>query len=64
VVDAEYSYRRPLDLRELLPAVAVAIGAGFFAFYIARLLLQRTPMRVQRGSARPRLGAPERAARG
>jgi hypothetical protein len=43
---AEYSYRRPLSLGELLPAVGVAIGAGLFAFYVTRLLLQRTPLSV------------------
>ena len=48
---AEYYYRRPLGFRELLPAVGVAIGAGLFAFYITRLLLQRTPLQVDR---RPR----------
>lgn len=39
---AEYSYRRELDARELLPAFGVAVAAGLFAFYITRLLLQRT----------------------
>jgi hypothetical protein len=52
--DAEYSYRRPLALHELLPAIGVAVGAGLFAFYITRLLLQRTPLRVDRGAKRPR----------
>lgn len=51
VVDAEYSYRRPLSLRELVPAVGIGIGAGLFAFYITRLLLQRTPITLDR---RPR----------
>lgn len=51
---AEYSYRRQLGLRELLPAVGVAIGAGLFAFYVTRILLQRTPLRVDRG---PRLAS-------
>jgi len=46
---AEYYYRRPLGLRELLPAVGIAIGAGLFAFYITRLMLQRTPLKVERG---------------
>lgn len=46
--DVEYSYRRPLRLRELLPAVGIGIGAGLFAFYITRLLLQRTPLQVER----------------
>jgi len=49
---AEYYYRRQLGLRELLPAVGLAIGAGLFAFYVTRILLQRTPLRVDRG---PRL---------
>jgi hypothetical protein len=59
---AEYYYRRPLGLRELLPAVGVAIGAGLFAFYVTRLLLQRTPLNVDRGGAggRPRLRDVER----
>ena len=41
---SDYYYRRPLDARELLPAVAVGVGAGLAAFYVARLLLQRTPL--------------------
>lgn len=63
VVDAEYSYRRPLHVRELLPAVGVAIAAGLVTFYVARLLLQRTPLRVERGRVRTLLDAPERSAR-
>lgn len=58
-VNAEYYYRRPLGLRELLPAVGVAVGAGLFAFYITKLLLQRTPLRLER----PRPGSLERSAR-
>jgi hypothetical protein len=50
VASAEYSYRRQLSVRELLPAVGVAIGAGLFAFYVTRLLLQRTPLKVHRTS--------------
>ncbi len=46
---AEYYYRRPLRLRELLPAIGVAVGAGLLAFYVMRLLLQRTPLKVERG---------------
>jgi|SRR5438046_2507402 len=53
----EYSYRRKLGLRELLPAVGIAAGAGLFAFYITRLLLQRTPLKVER---RPRVRGVER----
>ena len=39
-----YVYRRPLDGRELLPAVGVGIASGLVAFYVARLFLQRTPL--------------------
>ena len=39
-----YYYRRSLGLRELLPAVGIAAGAGLAAFYVARLMLQRTPL--------------------
>jgi hypothetical protein len=61
---AEYYYRRQLGLRELIPAVGVAIGAGLFAFYITRLLLQRTPLRVDRGPGlAPKDGVAARSAR-
>jgi hypothetical protein len=50
----EYYYRRPLSLRELIPAVGVAISAGLFAFYITRLLLQRTPLKLERPFRHPR----------
>lgn len=58
-VDAAYSYRRSLSLRELLPAVGAGVGVGVVVFYIARLLLQRTPIMVER---RPRLRARARVA--
>ena len=65
--EAEYYYRRKLRLRELLPAIGIAVGAGLFAFYVARLLLQRTPLRVERGAGggrpRPRARNLERSAR-
>lgn len=60
-VDDEYSYRRPLSLREMLPAIGIGIGAGVFAFYVTRLLLQRTPLRVVR--ERPIALKPERQGR-
>ena len=44
----EYYYRRPLTPRELLPAVGLGVGAGLVAFYIARVLLERTPLRPER----------------
>ena len=56
----KYSYRRPLSLREMLPAVGIAVAAGFVAFYVTRLLLQRTPLHVERG---PRARGRERSAR-
>jgi hypothetical protein len=39
-----YYYRRRLGVRELLPAIAVGVGAGLAAFYLARLFAQRTPL--------------------
>ena len=59
---AEYSYRRPLSLHELVPAVGIAVGAGLFAYYITRLLLQRTPLYVEREPRRPRRREVERSA--
>ena len=63
-VGSEYYYRRTLSVRELLPALGVGIGAGAVAFYVAKLLLERTPLRpdpappgrrlAPAGSANPR----------
>ncbi len=39
-----YHYRRRLELKETLPAVGAAVGAAGVVFYLARLLLQRTPL--------------------
>lgn len=39
-----YVYRRPLSGGELLPAVGIGVAAGFAAFYVARLFLERTPL--------------------
>jgi len=41
---SEYFYRRSLSVRELLPAIGVAVAAGVAAFYIARIMKQRTPL--------------------
>jgi hypothetical protein len=38
----DYYYRRRLTLRDQLPAIGVAVGAGLAAFYVTRLFLQRT----------------------
>ena len=40
----EYVYRRPLDARELLPALGVGVGVGALACYVAYLFFQRTPL--------------------
>ena len=47
-VDPRYYYRRSLSVRELLPAVGAAVGAAVVTFYVARLFIQRTPLRVER----------------
>jgi hypothetical protein len=44
----EYYYRRSLTPREALPAVGVGIGVGLIAFYLAKILLERTPLRPER----------------
>ena len=41
---SNYYYRRRLSRWDLLPAIGIGIGAGLAAFYVARLLLQRTPL--------------------
>ena len=41
---SKYFYRRSLTMRELMPAIGVAVGVGFAAFYLARLFAQRTPL--------------------
>ena len=63
MADGEYTYRRKLGMRDVLPAIAVGIGAGLLGFYIARLLLQRTPLRVARGSGRAGLSRTEHSSR-
>ena len=50
----EYYYRRTLSVRELLPAIGIGIGAGIAAYYVARVLLQRTPLRPERRPATER----------
>ena len=39
-----YVYRRPLEARELIPAIGAGIVTGLVAFYVARLFLERTPL--------------------
>ena len=40
----EYFYRRSLSARELLPAIGIGVAAALFAFYVARIVIQRTPL--------------------
>ena len=44
VSGGEYFYRRSLSARELLPAIGVGVAAALFAFYVARIVIQRTPL--------------------
>lgn len=56
----EYTYRRPLTPRELLPALGVGLATGLAAFYIASIFLQRTTLdpAARPRSLRPRPPAP------
>ena len=63
VWDTEYVYRRRLDERELLPAVGIAALAGLAAFYVARIMIQRTSLRPERRPRAARLPEPRRELR-
>lgn len=43
-MSADYTYRRKLRATEMLPALAAGVGLGLAALYVAKLLLQRTPL--------------------
>lgn len=43
-VSRDYSYRRDLSITEMIPAIGAGVAVGVAAFYVARLLLQRTPL--------------------
>ena len=58
VWNTEYVYRRGLTGRELLPAIAVGIVTGLAGFYVARIVLQRTPLRPERRPRSARLPDP------
>jgi hypothetical protein len=49
VPPAVYYYRRELDPRETLTVAGIAVGAGLAAFYLARIMLQRTPIAREEG---------------
>jgi hypothetical protein len=60
---SEYYYRRAIEHRDLLPAIGVGVGVGLVAFYVARLLMQRTPLMVPRHAGGPRAAQAEAEAR-
>ncbi|MDB4951158.1 MAG: hypothetical protein JWM27_3807 [Gemmatimonadetes bacterium] len=41
---ATFDYRRKLTLKETLPALGAAVGAAAGVFYLARIVMQRTPL--------------------
>jgi len=41
---SEYFYRRSLRAREMLPAIGAGVAIGLLAFYVARIVIQRTPL--------------------
>jgi hypothetical protein len=47
-----YVYRRELSGRELVPAFGAAAVAAVAVFYVAKLLLQRTPLDPPRPAPR------------
>jgi len=49
---SKYFYRRSLSGRELLPIVGVAVATGLLAFYVARIMMQRTPLLPEDSVAR------------
>ena len=65
-VGSEYYYRRRLSAPELLKAAGIGIGAGLLAFYVSRLLFERTPLLPERRprSTRPRPVASQGVAAG
>ncbi len=39
-----YVYRRSLSVQELIPAIGAGIVTGLAAFYVAKTMLERTPL--------------------
>jgi H+/Cl- antiporter ClcA len=52
----DYTYRRRLTGRELVPAIGVGVAVGLLGYYVARILAQRTPLapEARRPAQRPR----------
>ena len=63
-VGQRYYYRRPLGVADLATAAGIGLGAAVAAFYVATVLIQRTPLDEPRGSrgARPGRSARKRDA--
>jgi hypothetical protein len=51
--DVRYDDRLPVRGRALLPAIAMGVGAGLVVFYIARILAERAPMKLEPVDAAP-----------
>jgi hypothetical protein len=49
--DQKYYYRRSLTVRELAPAIGAAVAVGVATFYLAKVFLERTPLRVEGNEA-------------
>lgn len=62
-VSRAYTYRRDLGPTELVPAIGVGVAVGMAAFYVATLLLQRTPLVPGRLQHKERLDDSIRAGR-
>lgn len=54
--DEKYYFRRSLTVRELAPAIGAGVALGVATFYLAKLFLERTPLRVERNAAPPERG--------
>lgn len=63
VWETDYVYRRNLTERELLPAVGIGALAGLAAFYVARIMIERTSLRPARRPRTARLPEPRREPR-
>lgn len=63
VWETDYVYRRRLSERDLLPAVGIAAVAGLAAFYLARIMIQRTSLRPESRPRSARLPEPRREPR-
>lgn len=58
-----YTYRRPLDTPTLLRALGIATVAGAAAFYLASVMLERTPLLDEGEATRRGLRPGRRGAR-